>query len=142
MVARMGSRTVRHVQPQWRRAVRERQPQRQRLERQLAVRRRAQLSSIQAALPLGVAVCFAICPFHPPIILPMAVIFSDIAMYCLSLSESLSHRTINIILIVSTLRIANLTQGSFSSGFKKLAVAVASIASTNKLSILNPSECL
>ena len=83
---------------------------------------------------------FISCPFQPPIILPMIVTFSEMAMYCLSLSDPASQSTMRSILIVSTLRIARRTYGSLSSGAKKLAVAVASIASTNKLSTRSPSE--
>ena len=53
--------------------------------------------------------CFASWPFHPPIILPMLVIFSEIATYCLFLSDPDSQRTINIILRVSNLRMAKRT---------------------------------
>lgn len=50
--------------------------------------------------------CLTNCPFQPPIILPIGVTFSEMAMYCLSLREPDSQRTISIILIVSTLRMA------------------------------------
>src|SRR3989344_9417604 len=109
VVAQMGSCTIRHVQSVERRAERERQPQRQRLERQLDLRWRAQLSSFQTAAYLGAAVCLLSCPTHPPIILPIPAIFSEIAIYCLSLSESDSQSTMSIILIVSTLRMAKRT---------------------------------
>ena|SRR3989344_3467953 len=60
VVARMGSRTVRHVQSLERQAERERQPQRQRLERQLCFRWRAQLSSFlpSSSLLVGRGVLF------------------------------------------------------------------------------------
>ena len=89
----------------------------------------------------GAVEFFTNCPFQPPSILPMALIFSEIAMYCLSLSEFDSQRTMSIILIVSVLRMARCTKGSFSCGFKKEAVAVASIASTKSVSTRKPSEC-
>src|SRR3989344_5233312 len=103
----MGTCTIFHVQTVERRGETERQ--RQRLERQLDLRWRAQLSSFQTAAYLGAAVCLLSCPTHPPIILPIPAIFSEIAIYCLSLSESDSQSTMSIILIVSTLRMAKRT---------------------------------
>jgi hypothetical protein len=46
-----------------------------------------------------------------------------------------SHRTIKSIFNVSVFLIANLTHGCFSYRNKKVAIEIASITSTNKVSI-------
>ena len=82
--------------------------------------------------------CFESCPFHPPNIFPTSSSGPDRLIY-FSLSKDLvSQSTCKSTLSVSVLRIACRTKGSFSWGVRKLAVVVASINSTNKVSILRP----
>lgn len=84
--------------------------------------------------------CLESCPFQPPSILPISSICRDRAIYFLLSRDLVSHKIINSIFRVSTFRIANRTYGCFSSFERKLAAAVASIISMNKVSILWPSE--
>jgi len=86
--------------------------------------------------------CFVSCPFHPPSIFPISSIFSERKAYFLVSNDFVSHKIIRNILSVSFFLIANLTQGCFSWGDKKLAIAIASIISVNNLSIFNPREYL
>ena len=86
--------------------------------------------------------CFRSCPFQPPSIFPTSSILSDRVIYFLLSMDFVSHKTIKSIFVVSTFRIARRTYGCFSCGERKLAMEMASILSTNKLSILCPSECL
>ena len=86
--------------------------------------------------------CFKSCPLHPPSILPISSIFSDIAIYFLFSSDLASHNTIKSIFNVSVFRIASLTHGCFSSRDRKLAIEMASIISTNIVSIFSPREYL
>lgn len=85
--------------------------------------------------------CFVSWPFHPPSIFPISSTGKDRAIYFLLSSDLVSQRTISNIFKVSNLRIATRTYGCFSSRLKKLATAIASIISINKVSILCPSVC-
>ena len=78
---------------------------------------------------------FLSCPCQPPSILPTSSSLADKAAYLLFSKALLSHKTIKRILRVSIFCIARLTKGNFSSLIKKLAVAIASIASINNQSI-------
>lgn len=84
---------------------------------------------------------FKTCPFQPPSILPTSSIFKERAIYFLSSKDFVSQSTINNTFTVSVFLIANLIQGCFSPLLKKLATAIPSIISTNRLSILTPREC-
>ncbi len=92
------------------------------------------------SLPFGGEFCFESCPLQPPSIFPISVVLNESAMYFLSSRDLVSHKIIKSIFKVSVFRIAKATQGLFSSRDKKLAIAIPSMISTNKLSILNPSE--
>ena len=84
--------------------------------------------------------CLKIWPFQPPSILPISSILSESAIYLLSFSDLVSHKTISKTFNVSVFLIANLTQGCFSSLLRKLAMAIPSIISINRLSIFWPKE--
>ena len=86
--------------------------------------------------------CFTSCPFQPPSILPISSIFTDRAQYLLLSMDLVSQRIWSKTFSVSNFLMAILTQGSFSSLERKLAIEIASILSTNKVSILWPRECL
>lgn len=86
--------------------------------------------------------CFESCPLQPPSIFPISSIGEESAIYFLSSSDFVSQSIINNIFSVSSFLMATLTYGDFSSRDKKLATAIASIISINKVSILAPSECL
>ena len=86
--------------------------------------------------------CFMICPCHPPSIFPISSIGKDIAIYFLLSNDFVSQRTINNIFSVYNFLIATLIHGCFSSFDKKLATDIASIISTNRLSILCPKDRL
>lgn len=85
---------------------------------------------------------FEICPFQPPSILPISSKGSDKWMYFLLSNDFVSQRIRIKTLIVSSLRIASLTQGCFSLLSKNVAIEMASIISINKLSIFIPSVYL
>lgn len=78
---------------------------------------------------------FVSCPCQPPNIRPTSSSLADNATYLLFSRDLLSHNTSKRILRVSIFCIARLTNGSFSSLIKKLAVAIASIASMKSQSI-------
>lgn len=80
-------------------------------------------------------------PFQPPSILPISSIGPESAMYFLLSRDFVSQSIINIIFKVSTLRMATRTYGCFSCRERKLAMTIASILSTKRLSILWPIEC-
>lgn len=84
--------------------------------------------------------CFNICPLQPPSILPISSSGKDRAIYFLLSKDLVSHKIIKRTLAVSTFRMANRTHGCFSSLARKLAAAMASIASINSVSIFWPSE--
>ncbi len=82
--------------------------------------------------------CFASCPLQPPSIFPISSTFTDKARYFLLSIDFASHKTIKSILRVSVFLIASRTHGCFSSRDKKVAIEIASITSTNKVSIFCP----
>jgi hypothetical protein len=86
--------------------------------------------------------CADICPCHPPSIFPISSKGVERAIYFLLSIDFVSHSTMSSIFTVSTFLMASRTHGCFSSFDKKLATDIASIVSTNKVSILWPSECL
>lgn len=86
--------------------------------------------------------CFVSCPFQPPSILPISSIFLEREIYFFVSNDFVSHKIIKNIFKVSVFLIASLTQGCFSRGDKKLAIAIASIISENNLSIFKPREYL
>ena len=98
----------------------------------------SQISHFSSAFMAG-EFCFVSWPFHPPSILPISSSGVDRIIYFLSSMELFSQRTMSNILSVSSFRIASLIHSCFSSLDKKLAIATASIISTNKLSIFCPS---
>lgn len=79
--------------------------------------------------------CFVSCPFHPPSILPASSNFTERAMYFLSSKDFVSQSTKRSTRRVSAFLIARRTYGCFSPGERKLAADIASIISTNKVSI-------
>jgi len=86
--------------------------------------------------------CFNVCPCQPPSILPTSSNFSERVIYFLLSKHFISHRIIRNILRVSSFLIDNLMYGNFSILARKLAVTIASIVSTNNLSIFSPREYL
>lgn len=90
-------------------------------------------------IPLG-EFCFSNWPFHPPSILPISSIFTERVMYFLSSIDFVSQRTIRSIFNVSSFLMERRTYGHFSLGERKLAIATASMISTNRVSILCPRE--
>ena len=86
--------------------------------------------------------CFVSWPFHPPSILPISSSITDRVIYFLSSKDFVSQRIMRSTRKVSAFLIANRTYGCFSSRDKKLAAEIASITSTNKVSIRWPRECL
>lgn len=85
--------------------------------------------------------CFWSCPLHPPNIFPISSIGTESAMYFLSSSDFVSHRTIISIFRASNFLIASRTYGSFSCRDRKLACVVASMTSTQRVSIRAPRVC-
>lgn len=79
--------------------------------------------------------CFASCPFHPPSILPASSNFTERAIYFLLSKDFVSQSTKRSTRKVSAFLIARRTYGCFSAGERKLAADIASITSTNKVSI-------
>ena len=86
--------------------------------------------------------CFVSWPFHPPSIFPTSSSITERVIYFLSSKDFVSQRIIKSIRKVSAFLIASRTYGCFSSRDKKLAADIASITSTNKVSIRWPRECL
>ena len=86
--------------------------------------------------------CFASCPLQPQSIFPISSTLRDKATYFLLSIDFASHKTIKSILSVSVFLIASRTHGSFSSLDKKVAMEIASMTSTNKVSIFCPRENL
>ncbi len=84
--------------------------------------------------------CFCNWPCHPPSILPTSSIFIDNATYFLLSRDLVSQSTMRSIFRVSSFLIARRTCGCFSSRVRKLARAIASMISTNRVSILCPRE--
>ena len=84
---------------------------------------------------------FTICPFHPPSILPISSIFEDRAIYFLVSRDSVSQSISKNSFTVSTFCIAVRIWGCFSSRTRKLAMLIASIASTSRVSTRKPIEC-
>lgn len=78
-------------------------------------------------------------PLQPPKSLPMEFNLSESPIYFLSSIDLVSQRICRNIFKTSDLRIANLTYGIFSSGFKKAAIAIDSIISVRYLSTFCPS---
>ncbi len=86
--------------------------------------------------------CLVSCPLQPPKFLPISSRLTDNAIYFLSSSDFVSQRIMSSTLSASSLRMARRTYGCFSWGDKKLAAAMASIASTNNESMRKPNEYL
>lgn len=85
--------------------------------------------------PLGAGeFCFSNCPRQPPSILPISLREPESAIYFLLSSDFVSHRTSSSTFIVSTLRRAKRTNGSFSCRERKPAVTAASTVSTKRAS--------
>ncbi len=78
-------------------------------------------------------------PLQPPKFLPISSSFSERRMYFLSSKDVVSQRIFKNIFKTSDFLIASLTYGSFSSGFKKAAIATNSIISVKYLSTFCPS---
>jgi hypothetical protein len=85
---------------------------------------------------------FCICPLHPPSIFPISSSFIERLIYFLLSNDFVSHRIISSIFNASSFLIEKLIQGSFSVLFRKLAMDIPSMISTNKESIFCPSVCL
>lgn len=86
--------------------------------------------------------CFIICPFHPPSIFPISSILNEMAIYLLLSKDFVSQSINKNIFKASTFFIAKRTKGNFSIRVKKLAAAIASMISANKLSIFCPKVYL
>lgn len=84
--------------------------------------------------------CLVSCPFHPPSILPASSNFTERAMYFLSSKDLVSQSTKRSTRKVSAFLIARRTYGCFSVGERKLAADIASITSTNNVSMRWPRE--
>jgi len=87
----------------------------------------------------GAEFCLVNCPFQPPSILPTSSSGTESAAYFFVSNDLVSQRTRSNTFSVSSLRIASRTHGCFSLLERKVAEAIASIVSMNKLSAFPPS---
>ncbi|MEN9621636.1 MAG: hypothetical protein RLZZ67_70 [Candidatus Parcubacteria bacterium] len=104
-----------------------------------------QLSATQLAhfsLALAGEFCLTSCPLHPPRFRPISSSFTESSIYFLSSRDLTSQRIMSKTLSASSLRMARRTYGYFSWDDRKLAAAIASIASINKESMRYPNEYL
>src|SRR3989344_1036025 len=85
------------------------------------------------------AFCLVNCPFQPPSILPTSSSGRESTPYFFVSSDLVSQSTRSNTFSVSSLRIASRTHGCFSLLERNVAEAIASIISTNKVSIFPPS---
>ena len=79
--------------------------------------------------------CFVSCPFQPPSIFPASFNFMERAIYFLSSRDFVSQSTRRSMRRLSAFLIARRTYGCFSAGERKLAADIASIISTNSVSM-------
>jgi len=83
--------------------------------------------------------CFGfIFPSHPPDIRPISLVFSESRIYFLSSMDLISQRSIKNIFNKSIFLMTNWTYGIFSSGFKKVAIAIFSSISISRSSTFCP----
>lgn len=86
----------------------------------------------------GAEFCFVSCPFQPPSILPTSSSGRESAAYFFVSSDFVSQSTRSKTFNVSSLRMASRTHGCFSFLERKVAEAIASIASMNSASTFPP----